>query len=41
MNHKFPQYPVRTDNTSVINFTPKFGIGPNLFIQPHQSLFSP
>jgi lipid A 3-O-deacylase len=38
-NHKFPQYPVRTDNTSVVNFTPQFGIGANLFIQPHHSLF--
>jgi lipid A 3-O-deacylase len=37
-NHKFPQYPVRTENTSVINFTPQFGIGANLFIRPHQSL---
>jgi lipid A 3-O-deacylase len=38
-NHKFPQYPIDTLNTSVINFTPQFGIGANLFLRPHQSLF--
>lgn len=38
-NHKFPQYPIRTSDTSVINFTPQVGIGANLFLQPHQSLF--
>ncbi len=38
-NHKFPQYPLRTADTSVINFTPQFGIGANLFLRPHQSLF--
>jgi lipid A 3-O-deacylase len=38
-NHKFPQYPIRTSDTSVINFTPQVGIGANLFLQPHHSLF--
>jgi lipid A 3-O-deacylase len=38
-NHKFPQYPIRTDNTSVINFTPQAGIGANIFVRPRQSLF--
>lgn len=38
-NHKFPQYPVRTADTSVFNFTPQFGLGTNLFVRPRQSLF--
>ncbi|MBV8629915.1 MAG: acyloxyacyl hydrolase [Silvibacterium sp.] len=37
-NHKFPQYPIRTANTSVINFTPQAGIGTNIFVRPTQSL---
>lgn len=38
-NHKFPQFPVRTADTSVINFTPQFGVGTNFFVCPRQSLF--
>jgi len=37
--HDFPSSSVTTMDTSVINFTPQFGIGANLFIRPHQSLF--
>jgi lipid A 3-O-deacylase len=38
-NHKFPQYPIPTSDTSVINFTPQAGIGANIFVKPRQSLF--
>jgi lipid A 3-O-deacylase len=38
-NHKFPQYPYRLADTSVINFTPQSGIGANIFVRPRQSLF--
>lgn len=38
-NHKFPQYPTRTLDSSVINFTPQVGFGTNIFIRPQQSLF--
>jgi lipid A 3-O-deacylase len=38
-NHKFPQFPDRYANTSVINFTPQTGIGANIFVEPPQSFF--
>jgi lipid A 3-O-deacylase len=38
-NHKFPQFPYRYDDTSVINFTPQAGFGFNFFVKPHRSFF--
>jgi hypothetical protein len=38
-NHKFPQYPNKYADTSVINFTPHAGFGLNVFVKPRRSIF--